>query len=75
MSQAENTRTTTARIRFPKEFLLVVDEWAQAHGQPRSMAVRALILRGLAWDDARLCIQAGRAFTSKLAEQQPELAA
>jgi hypothetical protein len=55
-----NTRTTTARIRFPKEFLAVVDEWAAAHDQPRSVAVRALILRGLAWDEAR---------------QQPKLAA
>jgi hypothetical protein len=55
-----NTRTTTARIRFPKEFLAVVDEWAAAHDQPRSVAVRVLVLRGLAWDEAR---------------QQPKLAA
>jgi hypothetical protein len=53
-------RTTTAKIRFPKEFLAVVDEWAAAHDQPRSVAVRVLVLRGLAWDEAR---------------QQPKLAA
>jgi hypothetical protein len=47
------TRSTTARIRFPVEFLAVVDEWATAHGQPRSVAVRALILRGMAWEDAK----------------------
>jgi hypothetical protein len=55
-----NTRTRTARIRFPREFLAVVDEWASAHDQPRSVAVRVLVLRGLAWDEAR---------------QQPKLAA
>jgi hypothetical protein len=47
-----NTRTTTAKIRFPKEFLAVVDEYAAAHQQPRSVAVRALILRGMAWSEA-----------------------
>jgi hypothetical protein len=47
-----NTRTTTAKIRFPKEFLAVVDEYAAAHQQPRSVAVRALILRGMAWNEA-----------------------
>jgi hypothetical protein len=62
MSQAETRFTTSVRVRFPHEFLTVVDEWAAAHGQPRSVAVRALILRGLAWDDARQ-------------QQQPKLAA
>ena len=46
------TRSTTARIRFPVEFLAVVDEWAAAHGQ-RCVAVRALILRGMAWEEAK----------------------
>jgi len=46
-------RTTTTKIRFPVEFLAVVDEWAAAHGQPRSCAVRALIMRGMAWEDAK----------------------
>jgi len=46
-------RTTTAKIRFPVEFLAVVDEWAAAHGQPRSCAVRALIMRGMAWEEAK----------------------
>jgi hypothetical protein len=52
MSQAESRFTTTAKIRFPKEFLAVVDEYAAAHQQPRSVAVRALIMRGMAWDQA-----------------------
>jgi hypothetical protein len=47
------TRSTTARIRFPVEFLTVVDEWATAHEMPRSVAVRALVLRGMAWEKAR----------------------
>jgi hypothetical protein len=41
-------RTTTAKIRFPVEFLAVVDEYAAAHQLPRSVAVRALIMRGMA---------------------------
>jgi hypothetical protein len=53
MSQAQSRFTTSVRVRFPHEFLLVVDEWAEAHGQPRSVAVRALVLRGMAWEDAR----------------------
>jgi hypothetical protein len=47
------TRSVTARIRMPVEFLAVVDEWAAAHQQPRSMAVRALIMRGMAWEEAK----------------------
>ena len=47
------TRSTTARIRFPVEFLAVVDEYACAHQLPRSVAVRALIMRGMAWEDAK----------------------
>ena len=45
--------STTAKIRFPIEFLAVVDEYAASHSLPRSVAVRALILRGLAWEDAK----------------------
>ncbi len=47
------TRSTTARIRMPIEFLAVVDEYAAAHGLPRSVAVRALIMRGMAWEEAK----------------------
>jgi hypothetical protein len=46
-------RSTTARIRMPVEFLAVLDEWAAAHQLPRSMAVRALIMRGMAWEEAK----------------------
>ena len=45
--------STTAKIRFPVEFLAVIDEYAAAHGLPRSVAVRMLILRGMAWEDAK----------------------
>jgi hypothetical protein len=47
MSQAKSKLTTTARIRFPNEFLAELDTWAEAHGYPRSVAVRVLVLRGL----------------------------
>jgi hypothetical protein len=50
MSEA---RSTTAKIRFAVEFLAVVDEYAAAHGLPRSVAVRALIMRGMAWEEAK----------------------
>ena len=46
-------RSITARIRMPVEFFAVVDEYAAKHGLPRSVAVRALILRGLAWEEAK----------------------
>jgi hypothetical protein len=60
-------RSTTAKIRFPVEFLAVVDEYAAAHGLPRSVAVRALILRGMAWEEAK--------HTSTSAQQPQQLAA
>jgi len=47
MSQAKSKLTTTAKIRFPNEFLAELDAWAAAHGYPRSVAVRVLVLRGL----------------------------
>jgi hypothetical protein len=61
------TRSTTARIRFPTEILAVVDEYAAAHGLPRSVAVRALILRGMAWEEAK--------HASTSAQQPQQLAA
>lgn len=47
MSKADSKFTTTARIRFPNEFLAELDSWAAAHDLSRSVAVRILILRGL----------------------------
>jgi hypothetical protein len=47
MPQGKSQLTTTARIRFPNEFLAELDAWAAAHDLPRSVAVRVLILRGL----------------------------
>ncbi len=52
MNESMN-RSTTTRIRMPLEFLAVLDEWAAAHQLPRSMGVRALIMRGLAWEEAK----------------------
>jgi hypothetical protein len=43
-------RSTTAKIRFPVEFLAVVDEYAAAHGLPRSVAVRRLVMHGFMWE-------------------------
>jgi hypothetical protein len=31
----------------------VIEEWAAAHDMPRSTAIQALALRGLAWDEGR----------------------
>jgi hypothetical protein len=50
MSQA--TKSTTAKIRFTRELLIVIDEWAIIHRMPRSVVVRMLLLRGLAWEQA-----------------------
>jgi hypothetical protein len=44
------TRSTTARIRMPVEFLAVIDEYAAAHGLARSVAVRRLVLHGFMWE-------------------------
>jgi hypothetical protein len=43
------TRSVTAKIRFPREILATFDDWAAAHQMPRSVAVRVLALRGLAF--------------------------
>jgi hypothetical protein len=42
--------STTAKIRFPVEFLAVIDEYAAAHGLPRSVAVRRLVMHGFMWE-------------------------
>jgi hypothetical protein len=66
---SEHARSTTARIRFPKEFLAVADEWAAAHQLPRSVAVRALILRGMAWEEAKHASTSPEDFSK---DQQPQ---
>jgi hypothetical protein len=43
-------RTVTTKIRMPVEFLAVVDEYAAAHGLPRSVAVRRLVMHGFMWE-------------------------
>jgi hypothetical protein len=35
---------------MPVEFLAGVDEYAAAHGLPRSVAVRRLIMHGFMWE-------------------------
>ncbi len=53
MAKATNSISTTIRVRLPRELLAVIDEWAAAHDLPRSKAVQVLLLRGLAWEEAR----------------------
>ena len=53
MAKATNSISTTIRVRLPRELLAVIDEWATAHDLPRSKAVQVLLLRGLAWEEAR----------------------
>ncbi len=53
MAQATVKISTTIRVRFPKEMLVVIDEWAALHGLPRSKAIQVLVFRGLAWEEAR----------------------
>jgi hypothetical protein len=43
-------RSSTVKIRMPVEFLAVVDEYAAAHGLPRSVAVRRLVMHGFMWE-------------------------
>jgi hypothetical protein len=35
------------------QVLAIIELWAAAHDLPRSKAIQALALRGLAWDEAR----------------------
>jgi predicted DNA binding CopG/RHH family protein len=53
MAKATNSISTTIRVRLPRELLVVIEEWATAHNLPRSKAIRALLLRGLAWEEAQ----------------------
>jgi hypothetical protein len=53
MAKATKSISTTIRVRLPRELLAVMDEWAAAHDLPRSKAIQALVLRGLAWDEVR----------------------
>jgi hypothetical protein len=43
-------RSSTVKIRMPVEFLAIVDEYATAHGLPRSVAVRRLVMHGFMWE-------------------------
>jgi len=49
MSHTDTSITTAVRIRFPREVLATFDQWAATHDMPRSVAVRVLALRGLAF--------------------------
>ena len=53
MSQDNCTISTTVRLRLPRQLLDVIELWAAAHDMPRSTAIKALALRGLAWDEGR----------------------
>jgi hypothetical protein len=47
------TRSVTTRIRLTRELLAVVNEWAAVHNVARSTAIQRLILRGMAWEEAK----------------------
>jgi hypothetical protein len=44
------SRSATLKIRMPLEFAAVIDEYAAAHGLPRSVAVRRLVMHGFMWE-------------------------
>jgi hypothetical protein len=60
-------RSITARIRLTRELLAVINEWAAAHNVARSTAIQRLVLRGLAWEEAK--------HASTSAQQPQQLAA
>jgi hypothetical protein len=52
MAQAIYSVSTSVKIRFPRETLAALDDWAALNNLPRSVAVRRLILRSLTnWED------------------------
>jgi hypothetical protein len=52
MSQAAQSLSTSVKIRFPRETLAALDDWAALNNLPRSVAVRRLILRSMTnWED------------------------
>jgi hypothetical protein len=53
MAKVKGVISTTIRFRVSYQLLAVIDEWAVAHDMPRSKAIQELVLRGLAWEEAR----------------------
>jgi hypothetical protein len=52
MSQAVQSISTSVKIRFSRETLAALDNWAAVNNLPRSVAVRRLILRSMTnWED------------------------
>jgi hypothetical protein len=52
MAQANTSLSTSVKIRFPRETLAALDDWAALNKLPRSAAVRRLVLRSLTlWED------------------------
>ncbi len=46
------SQSVAIRVRFPRETLAALDRWASHNKLPRSIAVRRLMLTGLAsWED------------------------
>jgi hypothetical protein len=56
MSQATSV-STAVRVRFPREMLAAIEDWAAHNDVPRSKAIRALLYRGMVgdWSDAEGC--------------------
>jgi hypothetical protein len=57
MSQAGTSISTSVKVRFPREMLAGIEEWAAAHDVPPSKAIRVLLYRGMAgdWSDFDGC--------------------
>jgi hypothetical protein len=52
MAQAGTSLSTSVKVRFPREMLAALDNWAALNSLPRSVAVRRLILRSMTnWED------------------------
>jgi hypothetical protein len=50
MAQSTQSVSTSVKIRFPRETLKGLEQWAAAHDMTRSQAIRALAWRGLVTD-------------------------
>jgi hypothetical protein len=52
MAKVKGSVSTTIKVRIPYQLLRAIDAWAELHRMPRSVAIRELVLRGLALSEA-----------------------
>jgi hypothetical protein len=50
MSQAVQSISTSVKVRFPREMLSAINDWATEHEVPRSKAIRTLLYRAMMLD-------------------------